>query len=160
MSPEERGALIDRYTNGARALREAYEASPAEMRTWRPAPNEWSVHEIICHCADSEMGGALRFRMLVAEPDPRLIGYDQDAWTRIFDYHNRSTDLAFAVIEAVRSWTAPLLSLVTDEQWGNVGHHSESGAYSMTDWLESYGNHLDGHVQQINANIEAWQKRS
>jgi hypothetical protein len=160
MTPEERQRLIDRYAEGSRALRAAYDASPPEMRTWRPAKDAWSIHEIVCHCGDSEMGGALRIRMLAAEPDPKIIGYDQDAWTTIFDYHNRSTDLAFAVIEAVRAWTVPVLSTLTDEQWAKVGHHSESGAFSALDWLESYGNHLHNHVNQINANVQAWKDRA
>jgi hypothetical protein len=156
MTPEERALLIERYAKGPQALRNAYESAPEEMRQWRPAPDAWSVHEIICHCADSEMGGALRIRILAAEPDPLIIGYDQDAWTRIFDYHNRSTELAFGVIDAVRSWTSALLPTLIGEQWGKVGTHSESGTYSATDWLHTYGNHLHEHVDQIKANIDAW----
>jgi hypothetical protein len=160
MTPEERMRLIERYARGPKAIRAAWEATPEEMRTWRPAPDAWSVHEIICHCADSEMGGALRIRMLAAEPQPRIIGYDQDAWAITFDYHNRSIDDAFAVIDAVRLWTAPLLTRITEEQWAKVGTHSESGPFSATDWLETYGNHLHGHVDQISANVQAWNDRA
>lgn len=156
MTPEERDHLIRRYNEGAGLLREAYEATPIEMRQWRPEPAAWSVHQIICHCADSEMGGALRIRMLAAEPAPQIVGYDQDAWTQIFAYHERSTDLALAVIDAVRAWTAALLPVITEDQWNKVGHHSESGPFSATDWLETYGNHLHAHVDQIRANVAAW----
>jgi hypothetical protein len=160
MTPDERTQLIERYAEGAQALRDAWASAPEEMHTWRPAPDAWSVHEIICHCADSEMGGALRIRMLAAEPDPQLIGYDQDVWAITFDYHNRSTDLAFGVIDTVRGWTAALLPTLTEEQWEKAGTHSESGAYSATDWLRTYGNHLHEHVDQINANIDAWTNQS
>jgi hypothetical protein len=160
MTPGERMRLIEQYARGPRALREAYEASPPEMRAWRPAPHEWSVDEIVCHCADSEMGGALRIRMLAAEPDPQLIGYDQDAWATIFDYPNRPIEDAFAVIDAVRSWTATLLPRLTEEQWQKSGTHSESGPYSAADWLRTYGVHLHEHVDQINANFAAWRDRA
>lgn len=160
MTREERTLLIRRYSEGAGLLRDAYEATPVEMRQWRPAPDAWSVHEIICHCADSEMGGALRIRMLVAEPDPRIIGYDQDAWARVFTYHEKSPEIALAVIDAVGAWTAAFLPTISGKQWKKVGHHSESGPFSSIDWLESYGNHLHAHVDQIRANVSAWHDRT
>lgn len=160
MTPQERARLIDRYTDGPRALRDAFDAAPEEMRLWRPAQGEWSVHEIICHCADSEMSGALRIRMLAAEPDPQLIGYDQETWAKVFAYPDRSTDIAFAVIAAVRDWTAVLLPTLTDEQWSRTGTHSEMGVYAATDWLRIYSQHLHEHVDQINANILAWNNRA
>lgn len=159
MTPEERVRLIEQYARGPKALREAYAAAPEEMLAWRPAPDEWSVHEIICHCADSEMSGAIRIRMLAAEPDPQIIGYDQEAWAQLFDYHNRPVEDAFAVIEAVRSWTAILLPRLTEDQWTRTGTHSESGHYTALDWLRIYSSHLYQHVDQINANVEAWTNR-
>jgi hypothetical protein len=159
MTLEERVRLIEKYARGAKALHDAYNATPEAMRKWRPSPDAWSVHEIICHCADSETSGALRIRMLAAEKDPHIIGYDQDNWAQIFDYHNRSVDDAFAVIEAVRSWTAILLPRLTDDHWSRSGTHSESGPYSASDWLRIYSAHLHDHVDQINANILAWTSR-
>lgn len=160
MTPEERVRLIEQYARGAKALHDAYDATPEEMRSWRPRSDAWSVHEIVCHCADSEMSGAIRIRMLTAESDPQIIGYDQDAWAITFDYPNRSAEDALAVVDAVRAWTAPLLLRITEEQWAHIGNHSESGAYSGTDWLAIYSTHLHEHVDQINDNIAAWNTRS
>lgn len=160
MAPQERVRLIEKYARGPEALRDAWQAAPEEMHQWRPAEGEWSVHEIICHCADAEMGAAIRIRMLAAESEPQIIGYNQDAWAVTFDYPNRSTDDAFAVITAVRMWTAPLLLRITDEQWTRVGTHSESGPYAGTDWLDIYSTHLHEHADQIKTNVVAWNAHS
>src|SRR3972149_1829955 len=72
---------------GAAALRAARAAVPAEALRWRPAPGEWSAHEIVCHCADSETSAYARIRLLLTEPEPPIHGYDQDAWARTLDYH-------------------------------------------------------------------------
>lgn len=160
MAPEERTRLIERYARGPEALRNAYATAPVEMRGWRPAPEAWSVDEIVSHCADSEMNAAIRIKMLAAEPDPTIIGYDQDTWTNVFNYATLPQEAAFAVIDAVRAWTATILPRLTEDQWSRTGTHSESGSYSASDWLRTYSAHLHEHVDQINANVEAWHKRN
>ena len=63
----EREALIARYESGPARLKAALAKVPPEALQWRPAPGEWSAHEIVVHCADSEANAALRIRYLVAE---------------------------------------------------------------------------------------------
>ena len=67
MTPAERERLIRQYAEGPARLRGALARVPEEARKWRPAPGEWSAHEIVCHCADSETNGAARIRYVVAE---------------------------------------------------------------------------------------------
>jgi hypothetical protein len=102
------------------------------------------------------MNGAMRLRYLLAEKDPAIVGYDQDAWARIFDYHSRPLEPALAVIEAVRAHTTALLRTLGDEGWSRSGRHTESGAYSVDTWLRIYSDHLEGHARQIARNLEAW----
>lgn len=160
MTPEDRSRFIEKYTQRPEALRHAYDLAPDEMRDWRPVPEEWSVNEIIHHCADAELNAAVRIRMLIADPHPRIIAVDQDEWVRAFDYSSNTIDDAFAVIDSTRRWTAPLLTRIPEDGWTKSGHHSESGDYTSDDWLAVYGPHLHGHVDQIEANIEAWTSRA
>ena len=67
---------------------------PAEALQWRPAPGKWSVHEGVCHCADSETISSTRIRLLVGEERPTILGYDQDRFAQRFDYHAQPLDLA------------------------------------------------------------------
>ena len=159
MSPAERDRMIAQYEEGPRLLREAWTRVPEEARQWRPGPGKWSAHEIIVHCADSETNAAGRIRYLLAEKDPRILGYDQDRWAELFDYHSLPVEPAFQAIEAVRQNTLPLIRRITDAQLSIMGHHTESGAYGVADWLRSYGEHLHVHVRQIGRNLEAWGKR-
>ncbi|MGB3327734.1 MAG: DinB family protein [Thermomicrobiales bacterium] len=153
MTPEERIQAIERYRTGPAALRDAYEATPPAVRTVRPDPGAWSVHEIVIHCADSEANAYTRIRMLMAEEHPLIVGYDQDAWVERFDYHARPIESAFAVIDSVHAHTVELLATFTDEDWQRTGVHSERESYSAEDWLRDYSAHLHDHVDQIQANI-------
>ena len=77
-STAERATLIEQSRVEPERLQAALDQLPNEARQWRPAPCEWSAHEIIIHCAGSETNSAGRIRYLLAETDPPIVGYDQD----------------------------------------------------------------------------------
>src|SRR5438046_6811791 len=81
-----RDALVQQYADGPARLRAALATVPPQALKWRPAPKEWSAHEIVVHCADSETNSYARVRFVVAEKDPLIQGYDQDHWATFFDY--------------------------------------------------------------------------
>ena len=158
LTVSQREDLIRRYEAGPARLKAALAKVPPEAMKWRPGPGKWSVHEVVCHCADSEANGALRIRYLVAESDPLIVGYDQDEWARVFDYHTLPLEPALRTIEAVRASTTVLLRALPEEAWRKEGRHSESGRYSAQDWLRIYSDHLEKHARQIERNLAAWQE--
>lgn len=159
LTPTERRTLIDRYAAGPARLRAAIAAVPADALTWRPAPAEWSAHEVAVHCADSETQAASRIRFLAAEPEPLVLGYDEANWAVAFDYHAHPLEVALATVDAVRANTVALLRRLPEEAWTRVGRHTQSGRYTSEDWLQIYAAHLEDHSRQIEANVAAWRKR-
>jgi hypothetical protein len=160
MRSEERDTLIQEYARGPERVREALSRVPKEALQWRPEPGRWSAHEIVVHCADSETNGALRIRYLIAEKEPLIVGYDQDAWARLFDYHAQPLEESLAATAAARGRTVPLLRALSEADWRKQGRHTESGPYTAEDWLRIYAAHLEGHARQIERNVEAWKARS
>jgi hypothetical protein len=156
LSHAEREALFQRYADGPARLKVALARVPAEALQWRPAPGEWSAHEIVVHCADSETNGAARIRYLTAEADPVIVGYDEAEWARHFDYHDHPVEPALAVVEAVRANTLALIRRMPEKAWQRVGRHTDSGTYAAEDWLKIYAEHLEIHARQIEANVAAW----
>lgn len=154
-----RQALLHRYAMGPMLLRQAWEAMPAEARTWRPGEDRWSAHEVVVHCADSETYAAIRIRLLLAEPEPLIVGYDEQSWARRFDYHASDPERALGLVEAVRAHTSAALAGLPDDAWGRMGRHSHSGPYGTDDWLRIYAEHLEVHAAQIQRNLAAWQSQ-
>lgn len=154
-----RETYLRRYALGAELLRQAWAEVPAEARTWRPGAGKWSAHEVVVHCADSETYAATRIRLLLAEAEPLIVGYDENAWARRFDYHATDPELALRVIEAVRAHTSALLANLPEGAWGRLGRHTHSGPYGTDDWLRSYGAHLEVHSAQVRRNLAAWRIR-
>jgi len=156
LSAEEREKLILEYEKGAAVLRTAWESVPEDAEKWRPAPDKWSAHEVVIHCADSETYAATRIRLLIGEKEPLIVGYNQEAWAKTFNYHSQSTDRALRSIDAVRTGTLPILRSLSEADWAKEGRHTESGPYNACDWLKSYGGHLTNHAKQIERNLAAY----
>ncbi len=159
LSPEEREALIQKYAAGPSRLRAALAAAPEAARQWRPAPGKWSIHEIVCHCADSEANAYGRIRYVLAEREPLVLGYDQDEWTRAFDYHGHPLEPALQTVDAVRANTVALLRRLPEQAWAKEGRHTQSGRYTAEDWLRIYAEHVEKHSRQIERTLAAWQAR-
>ena len=148
MAQATRQSMIESYTQGYAAVAEALEnITPAELDA-REAPGEWSPREIVHHLADSEMTSAVRLRLLVAEGTPTIVGYDQEAFNRRLHY-DRPIEPSLAAFRGARDSTAALLDHMTEEDWSRQGTHTESGPYSVMDWLEIYAAHGHEHADQI-----------
>jgi hypothetical protein len=156
MNDREREACIERYARGPALVRAAWEKVPAEARQWRPGPKQWSAHEVVCHCADSETMASIRIRLLVSEERPTIFAYDQDRWAEAQDYHVLPVDTALAALESTRVHTVALLRSLPAEVWVREGTHTESGRYTAEGWLRIYAEHLEKHAGQIERTLAAW----
>lgn len=148
MHKSTRTMLIEQYRDGYRVILEALDGITSAEMDAREAPGEWSPREVIHHLADSEMNSAIRLRRLIAEESPQIIGYDQDEYAQKL-YYDRPIDPSMAVFNAVRMSTADILDRLTEEEWQRAGMHSESGEYSVLDWLQIYAVHAHEHADQI-----------
>lgn len=148
MNRETREQLIEQYRSGYDLVVEALQAiSPAEMDA-REAPSEWSPREVIHHLADSEMTSAMRIRLLLAEDEPVIRSYDQDAFARRL-WYDRPVEQSLEAFRLARATTAEILDRMSDADWQRGGTHSETGRFTATDWLESYAAHAPEHADQI-----------
>ena len=157
MNADEREALFQRYEAGPALLVAALTRAPETSRRWKSAPDTWSVHEIVVHCADSETNSAMRIRYLVGETGPTIAGYDQDRWAREMNYDGLSLDLSLRQIEAVRAWTAAFIRSLPEAAWMRAGRHTEHAEpYTALQWLRIYAEHLEIHARQIARTVDAW----
>jgi hypothetical protein len=148
MDAEMRRRLIRNYQEGYEAVAAALEGITEAELDARPAPNKWSPRQIVHHLADSEMTSAIRLRKLIAEEGAIIDGYDQDQFARRL-YYDRPIQASLEAFRAARACTVELLERLTPEQWSRQGVHTESGAYSVTRWLEIYAAHAHDHADQI-----------
>jgi hypothetical protein len=148
MDQSTRAQLIARYRDGYDGVMAALDGiSPAGLEA-REGPDEWCPREIAHHLADSETIGGIRLRQLIAEDDPVIAAYDQEAYVRRL-YSDRPIEPSLAAFRAARETTADLLDRMTGDEWSRQGTHTEAGPFTVTDWLETYAEHAHIHADQI-----------
>lgn len=121
-----------------------------------PGPGKWSIRQIICHLADSEMIGRYRLASVIAEDNPTLMWYDQDAWAVNLDYSKRKFSQALETFRRVRGENYELLKDLPEEAFVRTGVHSKNGPMTLKDLLLMYAEHAEGHARQIKEAREAY----
>ena|SRR5487761_1998078 len=148
MEQLEREVLMARYREGYSAVREAVASLvEAELDTRRGAG--WTPREIVHHLADSEMTAAIRLRRLLAEERPGIAGYDEELFARKLHYGERPIAASLEAVRTARETSVELLGCLSEEEWAREGTHSESGRYTVEDWLKIYAAHPHDHAAQI-----------
>jgi hypothetical protein len=156
MTSAERKEKIESYGRAPEMLEAALKEFPRAMWQFKPAPDRWSIHEIIIHLADSEANSYVRARRLIAEPGKDVMAYDQDIWTAKLNYHAQSTEDAVELFRWLRKTTYDLIRALPDSVWTHTAAHPEYGSYGFERWLDIYERHTAGHIAQMRQNYEAW----
>jgi hypothetical protein len=143
MSPEEveayRRSVLD-----ALGLDDPAEVQSAEPELWRrlieqagamlrarPEPGEWSALECLGHLADSELVTSVRYRRVVAEDEPPLPGWDQEAWAERVDHSSDDPGELLDFFTALRRANVNLWRRTPVADRARMGIHPERGPESF-----------------------------
>jgi hypothetical protein len=142
---------LDDFLAGPSRVRAAVDGVDAGLLNRRPPGEDWSIRDIVIHLADAELVGAVRFRLVLAQDDPVLPTYDQEAWKRRLQYLWRDPEVALALFQSTRWSTAEILDNCGADAWRRTGIHPERGPMTVTDLLALYIDHTNDHAAQIHA---------
>lgn len=141
--------LLERFRRGGELIAVVATGAAGPELDYVPEPGKWSVRQILCHVADSEVVAADRFRRVIAEENPTLIAFDQDAWARNLDYHKRKVSAAIEGFRRTRAESYELLKDLPAETYSRKGNHNERGPVSLYDLLKMMAGHAESHARQI-----------
>ena len=125
-----------------------------------PAIGEWSIHEVVIHLADAEVVGYWRIRKALAEEGSALGVYDEEAWASKLSYRIQDRALALQLFTALRASTAALLRLLPEDAWLRIAVHAERGDLSVLDLFNTYVEHGETHLQQIEQIKQVYRQRA
>jgi hypothetical protein len=115
----------------------------------RPAPEKWSVAEILAHLADVEIVIGWRMRSILGAPGTAVQAYDQNAWNASLHYDKRDPRKDLIQQRVLREANLAMLKTLTPEQWKQFGTHSERGEESIERIVHMVAGHDLNHIQQI-----------
>lgn len=148
--------VLERFRRGAELIAMAMTGAAGAELDFKPGPEKWCLRQIVAHVADSEIVGADRFRRLIAENNPTLMAYDQNAWANNLDYARRKTSESVETFRRLRAENYELLKGLAPEAFARQGTHSERGTITLRNHLETMATHAENHARQIREVREAY----
>jgi hypothetical protein len=133
----------------AKKLERLVKGVPTSKLRKRPAPDKWSIIEIVAHLADTEIVGGYRMRMILGAPGTPIQAFDQDSWVVAGHYDKRDARKSLEQFRALREANLALLKSLTPEQWKYHGIHSERGEETVAHIARMFAGHDINHLQQI-----------
>jgi len=122
---------------------------PGELLRWKPAPDRWSISEVLAHLAALEQVYADRALRIVAEDSPPLLRYDLAGASARGDYSRGSAGENLALFTRTRRSTLAMLTGLPSSAGARTGVHSELGPVTLAHLLNEWANHDLGHLRQI-----------
>ena len=120
-----------------------------DMLHQKPAPQKWSVVEIIAHLAEDELTSSWRYRQMLEHNGVSLMGFDQDLWARLGDYASWNARDALEMFRLLREANLRLLHRLSPAEWEREGHHAERGRMAVRELARHMAAHDINHIRQI-----------
>ena len=147
--------LIEAYSGGPKLLGEALRLTANADLDARPIEGKWSIREVVCHLADSEIIYADRMKRVIAENSPTFFEADPDLFGPALFCPRRPLDKEFDVVEAIRAHMLPILQSCDTVDFQRTGVHSVDGPLTLQTLLERITAHLPHHVAFIKEKLQA-----
>jgi hypothetical protein len=130
-------------------LRQAVAGLGRAALTRPEAPGKWSILQVVRHLADTEIVYGYRLRLILAEDEPAIPGYDQDLWAGRLGYPEEDPEASLDELETARRGTLRLLRRLDEAQWRRAGLHAERGRETVRDVFRLLAAHDLIHLRQI-----------
>lgn len=125
------------------------DGEPETILTKRPAPDKWSIGEILAHLAEAEMVIGVRVRLVLGNNGTPIQAFDQDVWAQ--RYKGYPITMARDLYRSIRQANLALYQSLSAEEWERYGMHSERGKETVRRIAQMHAGHDINHLKQIEA---------
>ncbi|CAG0986880.1 hypothetical protein ANRL3_02502 [Anaerolineae bacterium] len=145
-----RKALVDRLEESGKEYLQYLAQLDTNEIHGAPAPNEWTIHQVVSHMRDTEQHVFLaRTQLIQKETHPAVQSFNQEEWMRERYSPDESFKKIVAEFRAARRKMIALVRKASDQDWANWATHPEYVRISL-DWLVMHDyHHTLEHLAQI-----------
>jgi len=143
-------AAIDQLAGTPDVMRALLAAVTPEQAEWKPAPERFSIAELLEHLSHIE--GHMfrrRFDQMVTEDNPEVEPYDQNDHYAQGTYSNRDAEESMAHWEEQRENNVDFLRGLGTEVLARTARHRVFGKITLENVLNEWAIHDLGHVRQM-----------
>jgi hypothetical protein len=141
---------IEAAENNPKQLATAVSGFPAASLRFKPAPEKWSILEILGHLADVEIVFGHRIRQILAEEKPVIAAMDQNAWARNLGYMETPPAEMIALFGVNRHHNLRILRRIKARDLDKSAYHPElKRDILLSEIVEKLDRHTENHLRQI-----------
>ena len=141
---------LDLAEKSPKEIAAAVSGLSSDVLRYKPAPDKWSILEILGHLADIEIVYAYRLRQMLADEKPVIAPMDQDAWAKNLRYMEMAAPELVAAYGLNRHHTLQLLRrLKTAELERSAFHPELQKPVTVARLVEQMSGHGANHLAQI-----------
>jgi hypothetical protein len=138
------------------ALENLVVLTTSEKLLWKPAPDRWSICEVLNHLTDVEnLAVGLRAKRVVEEDRPLFVDYDRDARYAAGAYANDDGERALEKFHEARKASLAWLEEMKPSDWKRKGKHPAVGEVDLTQLLSLWAFHDLSHIRQVTELVKA-----
>ena len=142
--------MIHMLETNVTAILGSFEGASIESVRWKPAPDKWSLLEILNHLGDEERDDfRRRIRLLLADPQQDWPPIDPDLWAIEREYNSRDLAKSLRDFAAERQASIDWLRSLESPDWKATKTHPLAGSLMAGDLLASWVAHDLMHLGQI-----------
>jgi hypothetical protein len=142
-------AEIEQFLHTYEELQSAVAGLTDEELRWKPAPDKWSVTEVLVHVSDHLIVVSFRIREILSGSAARLPAFSQDDWVA----GQRANEAEAAdVLEAFRSllvYNGQLLRRLPEADWDKTAVNFKGETVSLLSVIRGFVAHARNHLGQI-----------
>ena len=138
-------------------LQAEFASLPAELLSWRPEPDAWSVLDAVGHLIEAEQRGfAGRIRQILSESRPAIAGWDPASVARARGDNARDSQTVLDEFIRLRAESTALVAALNEDALRRGGDHPDVGYLTVRDLLHEWVQHDAAHLNQIRDNVQRY----
>lgn len=150
MTEQELRAHLDALEKNPEIIAAAVKGLEESVLRYKPAPNKWSILEILAHLSDVELVWGYRIRQAIADKEPTFATIDQDDWAHNLGYLEVSPEECLTLYKTNRRVNVRLLRRLTLDDLAKGGFHPElKRKFTLAEIVERLTSHDPNHLGQI-----------
>jgi len=141
--------VLSKLQETPKAVASIFRQASDDVVRRKPAPEKWSMLEILCHLRDVEQLFVERYGKIANHDRPQLRMINQDALAAKLHYNEDDSAVALREFQAFRAETVALLSALAQQSWERVGSHPKRGDYSIAANAVMHVAHDANHLARL-----------
>jgi hypothetical protein len=141
--------FIQRFSENRGVFESLLRGVSREQAAWKPAPEKWSMVEVVNHLYDEEREDfRQRLELTLRDPLAAWPGIDPQGWVTERKYSEKELGASLDGFLGEREKSLSWLRGLTKPAWENL-HQREAGVLSAGDLLASWLAHDLLHIRQL-----------